>query len=202
MQFVVKDLGLCDYDKALLSQKNTRNQLIKNLGKNTLFLLEHNHTYTLGKNGNPNNILNKNCELFETDRGGDVTYHGPGQLVGYPIIDLKTMGLGIRYYVSNIEQVLIHVLYDYGINASIKPGLTGVWIEDRKIASIGIRVSRWITTHGFALNVNTDMNYFSNIISCGIENVYMTSMEKELGKKISMNDIKQSTINHFNDIFQ
>ena len=202
MQFVVKDLGLCDYDKALLSQKNTRNQLIKNSGKNTLFLLEHNHTYTLGKNGNPNNILNKNCELFETDRGGDVTYHGPGQLVGYPIIDLKTMGLGIRSYVSNIEQVLIHVLYDYGINASIKPGLTGVWIEDRKIASIGIRVSRWITTHGFALNVNTDMNYFSNIISCGIENVYMTSMEKELGKKISMNDIKQSTINHFNDIFQ
>ncbi len=202
MQFVVKDLGLCDYDKALLSQKNTRNQLIKNLGKNTLFLLEHNHTYTLGKNGNPNNILNKNCELFETDRGGDVTYHGPGQLVGYPIIDLKTMGLGIRSYVSNIEQVLMHVLYDYGINASIKPGLTGVWIEDRKIASIGIRVSRWITTHGFALNVNTDMNYFSNIISCGIENVYMTSMEKELGKKISINDIKQSTINHFNDIFQ
>ena len=186
MQFIVKDLGLCDYNEALLSQKNTRNQLIKNSGKNTLFLLEHNHTYTLGKNGNPNNILNKNCELFETDRGGDVTYHGPGQLVGYPIIDLKTMGLGIRSYVSNIEQVLIHVLYDYGINASIKPGLTGVWIEDRKIASIGIRVSRWITTHGFALNVNTDMNYFSNIISCGIENVYMTSMEKELGKKISM----------------
>ena len=202
MQFIVKDLGLCDYNEALLSQKNTRNQLIKNSGKITLFLLEHNHTYTLGKNGNPNNILNKNCELFETDRGGDVTYHGPGQLVGYPIIDLKTMGLGIRSYVSNIEQVLIHVLYDYGINASIKPGLTGVWIEDRKIASIGIRVSRWITTHGFALNVNTDMNYFSNIISCGIENVYMTSMEKELGKKISMNDIKQSTINHFNDIFQ
>ena len=202
MQFIVKDLGLCDYNEALLSQKNTRNQLIKNSGKNTLFLLEHNHTYTLGKNGNPNNILNKNCELFETDRGGDVTYHGPGQLVGYPIIDLKTMGLGIRSYVSNIEQVLMHVLYDYGINASIKPGLTGVWIEDRKIASIGIRVSRWITTHGFELNVNNDMNYFSNIISCGIENVYMTSMEKELGKKISMNDIKQSTINHFNDIFQ
>ena len=202
MQFVVKDLGLCDYDKALLSQKNTRNELIKNSGQNTLFLLEHNHTYTLGKNGNPNNILNQNYKLFQTDRGGDVTYHGPGQLVGYPIIDLKTMGLGIRSYVSNIEKVLIHVLNDYSINASIKPGLTGVWIEDRKIASIGIRVSRWITTHGFALNVNTDMNYFSNIISCGIENVSMTSIEKELGKKISMNDIKQSTINHFNDIFQ
>ena len=202
MQFIVKDLGLCDYNEALLSQKNTRNQLIKNSGKNTLFLLEHNHTYTLGKNGNPNNILNKNCELFETDRGGDVTYHGPGQLVGYPIIDLKTMGLGIRSYVSNIEQVLMHVLYDYGINASIKPGLTGVWIEDRKIASIGIRVSRWITTHGFALNVNTDMNYFSNIISCGIDNVLMTSMEQELGQEIPMDEIKKSTINHFNDIFK
>ena len=202
MQFVVKDLGLCDYNEALLSQENTRSQLIKNSGKNTLFLLEHNHTYTLGKNGNPNNILNKNCELFQTDRGGDVTYHGPGQLVGYPIINLKTMGLGIRSYVSNIEQLLIDVLYDYGINASIKKGLTGVWIEDRKIASIGIRVSQWITTHGFALNVNTDMDYFSNIISCGIDNVSMTSMEKELNKKISISDVKQSTINHFNDIFK
>ena len=202
MEFIVKDLGLCDYNEALLSQENTRSQLIKNSGKNTLFLLEHNHTYTLGKNGNPNNILNKNCELFQTDRGGDVTYHGPGQLVGYPIINLKTMGLGIRSYVSNIEQLLIDVLYDYGINASIKQGLTGVWIEDRKIASIGIRVSQWITTHGFALNVNTDMNYFSNIISCGIDNVSMTSMEKELNKKISISDVKQSTINHFNDIFK
>ena len=202
MELIVKDLGLCDYNEALLSQENTRSQLIKNSGKNTLFLLEHNHTYTLGKNGNPNNILNKNCELFQTDRGGDVTYHGPGQLVGYPIINLKTMGLGIRSYVSNIEQLLIDVLYDYGINASIKKGLTGVWIEDRKIASIGIRVSQWITTHGFALNVNTDMNYFSNIISCGIDNVSMTSMEKELNKKISISDVKQSTINHFNDIFK
>lgn len=202
MEFIVKDLGLCDYNEALLSQENTRSQLIKNSGKNTLFLLEHNHTYTLGKNGNSNNILNKNCELFQTDRGGDVTYHGPGQLVGYPIINLKTMGLGIRSYVSNIEQLLIDVLYDYGINASIKKGLTGVWIEDRKIASIGIRVSQWITTHGFALNVNTDMNYFSNIISCGIDNVSMTSMEKELNKKISISDVKQSTISHFNDIFK
>ena len=202
MEFIVKDLGLCDYNEALLSQDNTRSQLIKKSGKNTLFLLEHNHTYTLGKNGNPNNILNKNCELFQTDRGGDVTYHGPGQLVGYPIINLKTMGLGIRSYVSNIEQLLIDVLYDYGINASIKKGLTGVWIEDRKIASIGIRVSQWITTHGFALNVNTDMDYFSNIISCGIDNVSMTSMEKELNKKISISDVKQSTINHFNDIFK
>ncbi|MEC7822411.1 MAG: lipoyl(octanoyl) transferase LipB [Candidatus Neomarinimicrobiota bacterium] len=202
MQFIVKDLGLCDYSEALLNQENTRTQLIDKTGINTLFLLEHNHAYTLGKNGNPNNIINKNCELFQTDRGGDVTYHGPGQLVGYPIINLKKMGLGIRSYVSNIETLLIHVLYDYGIHASTRQGLTGVWIENRKIASIGIRVSQWITTHGFALNVNTDMDYFSNIISCGIDNVSMTSMEKELNKKICMKEIKESTISHFNDIFK
>ena len=131
-----------------------------------------------------------------------MTYHGPGQLVGYPIIDLRKMRLGVRLYVSSIEKLLIKVLYDYDINASTRKGLTGVWVDDRKIASIGIRVSRWVTTHGFALNVNTDMNYFSNIISCGIDNVLMTSMEQELGQEIPMDEIKKSTINHFNDIFK
>lgn len=202
MEFIVKDLGLCDYKNALLNQENTRTALINNQGKDTLFLLEHHHTYTLGKNANRNNIINQNCDLFETDRGGDVTYHGPGQLVGYPIIDLRKMRLGVRLYVSSIEKLLIKVLYDYDINASTRKGLTGVWVDDRKIASIGIRVSRWVTTHGFALNVNTDMNYFSNIISCGIDNVLMTSMEQELGQEIPMDEIKKSTINHFNDIFK
>jgi len=202
MDFVVKDLGVCDYNKALLNQKNTKTDLINNLGKDTLFLLEHNHTYTLGKNANPNNILNQNCELFQTDRGGDVTYHGPGQLVGYPIIHLKKMGLGIKSYVSKIEILLIHILNDYDIVASTREGLTGVWVNDRKIASIGIRVSQWVTTHGFSLNVNTDMSYFSNIISCGIDNIAMTSMEQELKRKISMDDIKQSTVVHFNQLFK
>ena len=202
MDLVVKDLGLCDYKKALLNQKNTKTDLINNLGKDTLFLLEHDHTYTLGKNANPNNILNQNCELFQTDRGGDVTYHGPGQLVGYPIIHLKKMGLGIKSYVSKVEILLIRVLNDYNIIASTKEGLTGVWVDDRKIASIGIRVSQWVTTHGFSLNVNTDMSYFSNIISCGIDNIAMTSMEQELKRKISMDDIKQSTVVHFNQLFK
>ena len=202
MDFVVKDLGVCDYNKALLNQKNTKTDLINNLGKDTLFLLEHDHTYTLGKNANPNNILNQNCELFQTDRGGDVTYHGPGQLVGYPIIHLKKMGLGIKSYVSKVEILLIRVLNDYNIIASTKEGLTGVWVDDRKIASIGIRVSQWVTTHGFSLNVNTDMSYFSNIISCGIDNVAMTSMEQELEGKISMDDVKESTIVHFNQLFK
>lgn len=202
MDFVVKDLGLCDYNKALLNQNNTKTDLVNNSGKDTLFLLEHNHTYTLGKNANPNNVLSQNCELFQTDRGGDVTYHGPGQLVGYPIIHLKKMGLGIKSYVSKIEILLIRILNDYNIVASTKEGLTGVWVDDRKIASIGIRVSQWVTTHGFSLNVNTDMSYFSNIISCGIDNISMTSIEQELGRKISMNDVKQSTIVHFNQLFK
>ena len=156
----------------------------------------------MGKNANPSNILNKNCKLFQTDRGGDVTYHGPGQLVGYPIIHLKKMGLGIKSYVSKIEILLIRILNDYDIVASTREGLTGVWVNDRKIASIGIRVSQWVTTHGFSLNINTDMSYFSNIISCGIDNISMTSMEQELGRKISMDDIKQSTIVHFNQLFK
>ena len=202
MDFLVKDLGLCDYNKALLNQNNTKTDLVNNSGKDTLFLLEHNHTYTLGKNVNPNNVLSQNCELFQTDRGGDVTYHGPGQLVGYPIIHLKKMGLGIKSYVSKIEILLIRILNDYNIVASTKEGLTGVWVDDRKIASIGIRVSQWVTTHGFSLNVNTDMSYFSNIISCGIDNVAMTSMEQELEGKISIDDVKESTIVHFNQLFK
>ena len=202
MDFVVKDLGLCDYNKALLNQNNTKTDLVNNSGKDTLFLLEHNHTYTFCKNANPKNVLSQNCELFQTDRGGDVTYHGPGQLVGYPIIHLKKMGLGIKSYVSKIEILLIRILNDYNIVASTKEGLTGVWVDDRKIASIGIRVSQWVTTHGFSLNVNTDMSYFSNIISCGIDNVAMTSMEQELEGKLSMNDVKESTIVHFNQLFK
>jgi lipoyl(octanoyl) transferase len=112
------------------------------------------------------------------------------------------MGLGIKSYVSKIEILLIRILNDYDIVASTRGGLTGVWVNDRKIASIGIRVSQWVTTHGFSLNINTDMSYFSNIISCGIDNISMTSMEQELGRKISMDDIKQSTIVHFNQLFK
>ena len=148
------------------------------------------------------NILKDNCKIVQTDRGGDVTYHGPGQLVGYPIIDLKKVGLGIKSYVKNIESLLIATLHDYAIDAHTKEGKPGVWVHNKKIGSIGIRVSHGVTTHGFSLNVNTDMNYFSNIISCGIDDVLMTSMEKELGTKFFMNDIKQSIILHFNQLFK
>ena len=202
MNIAVKDLGICNYNIALSTQEITREKLIQNSGVNTLFLVEHDHIYTLGKHANPKNILNNNCEIIQTDRGGDVTYHGPGQLVGYPIIDLKKMKLGVKSYVKNIELLLIATLHDYKIDAHIKEGNPGVWVNNKKIGSIGIRVSRGITTHGFSLNVNTDMKYFSNIISCGIDDVLMTSMEKELGTNFFMNDIKQSIILHFNQLFK
>tara|TARA_X000000368_G_scaffold61973_1_gene43784 strand:- start:3781 stop:4395 length:615 start_codon:yes stop_codon:yes gene_type:complete len=201
MDITVKDLGICNYNIALSKQEITRENLIKKSGKDTLILLEHNHIYTLGKNANRDNILDNNCEIIQTDRGGDVTYHGPGQLVGYPIIDLKRIGLGIKSYVNHLESLLIAVLNEYNIDAHIKKGKPGVWIGDRKIGSIGIRVSHGVTTHGFSLNVNTDMNYFSNIISCGIDDVLMTSMEKELGREFFIDDIKQSIILHFNRLF-
>ena len=202
MHIAVKDLGTCNYNKALSTQEITREKLIQNSGVNTLFLVEHDHIYTLGKHANPKNILNDSCEIIQTDRGGDVTYHGPGQLVGYPIIDLKKMKLGVKSYVKKIESLLIATLHDYKIDAHINEGQPGVWVNNKKIGSIGIRVSRGITTHGFSLNVNTDMKYFSNIISCGIDDVLMTSMEKELGTDFFMNDINQSIILHFNQLFK
>ena len=201
MDIAVKDLGVCNYNIALSKQEITRENLIKKSGQDTLILVEHDHIYTLGKNANRDNILNNSCEIIQTDRGGDVTYHGPGQLVGYPIIDLKRVGLGVKSYVNHLESLLIAVLNEYNIDAHIRKGKPGVWVDDRKIGSIGIRVSRGVTTHGFSINVNTDMNYFSNIISCGIDDVLMTSMEKELGREFFIDDIKQSIILHFNRLF-
>ena len=202
MEITVKDLGVSNYSTTLSKQELTRKQLIQNKGENTLFLVEHDHIYTLGKNANPKNILKDDCEIIQTDRGGDVTYHGPGQLVGYPIIDLRKTGMGVKSYVKNIEALLIATLDDYSINAHTKDDQPGVWIQDKKIGSIGIHVSHGVTTHGFSLNVNTDMNYFSNIISCGIDDVLMTSMETELGTNFFMNHIKQSIIKHFNQLFR
>ena len=201
MDIAVKDLGVCNYNIALSKQEITRENLIKKSGQDTLILVEHDHIYTLGKNANRDNILNNSCEIIQTDRGGDVTYHGPGQLVGYPIIDLKRVGLGVKSYVNHLESLLIAVLNEYNIDAHIRKGKPGVWVDDRKIGSIGIRVSRGVTTHGFSINVNTDMNYFSNIISCGIDDILMTSMEKELGREFFIDDIKQSIILHFNRLF-
>ena len=198
----IQDLKRKNYLDTLQIQESLRNQVLKNDCNNFLIIVEHNHVYTLGKNANSNNVLNRICEIIPTQRGGDVTYHGPGQLVAYPIINLKKRKIGVKSYVAMIEKLISNILFDYGLKPHVPIKETGVWIDDRKIASIGIQVSRGVTMHGLAINVNTDLTYFDNIISCGIEGVKMTSMDKELGKKIRMNDIKKSLITHFNQIFK
>ncbi len=201
MLIQIQDLKRKNFLDTLRMQERLRNRVLKNRSDNYLILVEHDHVYTLGKNADSNNILNNSCEIIQTQRGGDVTYHGPGQLVAYPIINLKQRKIGVKKYISMIEKLISNILIDYGLEPQIPIKDTGVWIEDQKIASIGIHVTRGVTLHGLAINVNTDLSYFDNIISCGIKGVKMTSMDKELGKKIRMNDIKKSLITHFNRIF-
>ena len=198
----IQDLKRKNYLDTLQIQESLRNQVLKNNSNNFLIIVEHDHVYTLGKKANSSNVLNRICEIIPTQRGGDVTYHGPGQLVAYPIINLKKRKIGVKSYVAMIEKLISNILFDYGLKPHVPIKETGVWIDDRKIASIGINVSRGVTMHGLAINVSTDLSYFDNIISCGIEGVKMTSMDKELGKKIRMNDIKKSLITHFNQIFK
>ena len=197
----VQDLKRKNYQDTLKIQESLREQVISNPSHEYLILVEHEHVYTLGKNANSSNILNKACDIIQTDRGGDVTYHGPGQLVVYPIINLKKRKIGVKSYVKMIEQLISKTLMYYGLETHVPIKETGVWVEDKKIASIGIHVSRGVTMHGLAININTDLSYFDNIISCGIEGVKMTTIDKELGKKIAMNDIKKQLISNFNKIF-
>ena len=201
MLIQVQDLKRKNFLDTLQIQESLRNKVLKNNTDNYLILVEHDHVYTLGKNANSNNILNSTCEIIQTQRGGDVTYHGPGQLVAYPIINLKKKKIGVKNYISMIEKLISNILIDYNLEPQILKEETGVWVQNKKIASIGIHVTRGVTMHGLAINVNTDLSYFDNIISCGIQGVKMTSLDKELGKKIRMNDIKKSLITHFNQIF-
>lgn len=179
-----------------------------------LLLCEHPPVYTLGKSGHMENILisEKEMELqgiefFKTNRGGDITFHGPQQLVGYPVLDLEKFYTDIGRYLRALEEVIILTLAEYGIVGQRSKGETGVWIEpdiagrERKICAMGVRCSRWITMHGFALNVNTDLNYFDNIIPCGIENKQVTSIEKELGRKVDMAEVKEKIQHNFEQVF-
>lgn len=197
----IQDLKRKNYKDTLKIQERLRKQVLINSYKESLILVEHDHVYTLGKNANSSNILNEVCEVIKTERGGDVTYHGPGQLVAYPIIDLKKRQIGVKTYVQQIEQLISKTLEEYGLSTHVPRQETGVWVNDRKIASIGIHISKGVTMHGLAINVNTNLSYFDNIISCGIDGVKMTSLYKELGKKIPMNDIKKQLVNNFKQIF-
>ncbi|MGH9455345.1 MAG: lipoyl(octanoyl) transferase LipB, partial [Terriglobia bacterium] len=173
-----------------------------------LILLEHPHVLTLGRNARQENLLvsrdwlNKaGIGLFETDRGGDITYHGPGQLVGYPIFDLTGHRRDIAWYMRSVEEALIRLADDYGVEATRTKGATGAWVGNEKLAAMGVHVSRWVTSHGFALNVNTDLRYFGWIVPCGITDKGVTSLEKLLGHKVQMEEVRERVIEHFGAVF-
>jgi len=173
-----------------------------------LLLTEHYPVYTIGKGGTEAHLLVPSAELnrqgvevFNTDRGGDITYHGPGQLVGYPILDLSRHYRDVHRYLRDLEEVLLRALADFGIAAGRNPGLTGVWVRQEKIAAIGVKVSRWITMHGFALNVHTDLGYFGKIIPCGIVNKGVTSMARVLGHPIDLPTVAERVVHHFGEVF-
>ena len=181
---------------------------------NYLLFCEHPHVFTLGKSGKENNLLvnedflrQKGAEFYKIDRGGDITYHGPGQIVGYPIFDLEAFGLGIKQYVYNLEEAIIQTLDHYSIKGERLHGATGVWLDTRrsgkarKICAIGVKVSRAVTMHGFAFNINTDLDYYSFINPCGYTDKGVTSLKKELGKEIEMTEVKQLLLKSFLEVF-
>ncbi|MEK6553486.1 MAG: lipoyl(octanoyl) transferase LipB [Bacteroidota bacterium] len=202
------DLGMIDYNQAWDLQKEIFDLRHRNEINDTLFLLEHPHTYTLGKVAEKENLISTSEQLqelgisvYEIDRGGDITYHGPGQIVGYPIINLSDWKEDTHEYLRALEEVIIKTCSDYGLNTNRNPKYTGVWLGERKIAAIGIKVSRWITMHGFAFNVNTDLAYFGGIIPCGIRDKDVTSLQRELGKEIEIDEVKEKLIKNFQNVF-
>jgi len=207
-KLVYCDLGLIDYKDAWDIQKSIHQLRLENKFDDVLLLLEHPHTYTLGKTADKENLvgdkkyLDENkISVYDIDRGGDITYHGPGQIVGYPIINLTNWQQDTHKYLRAIEEVIIKVCAEYDLDGSRVDKYTGVWLDDRKICAIGIKVSRWITMHGFAFNVNTDLKLFSGIIPCGITDKDVTSLNRELKKEISLNEVKEKIIHHFDVVF-
>ncbi len=197
MSLDIIDLGHCSYKVSLEQQTNTHEKVLNQELTNSIIFVEHEHVYTLGKNADQGNILTnypKDVEIYNIDRGGDVTYHGPGQLVGYPIINIKKLDMSIGRYVHTLENILINILKEFDISAQIRDKLIGVWVGDKKIGAIGVRVKNGVTMHGFALNVNTNLSYYDGIIPCGIENCKVTSMEQLLNKNIELNLVKDIII--------
>ncbi|HDP68195.1 MAG TPA: lipoyl(octanoyl) transferase LipB [Candidatus Marinimicrobia bacterium] len=203
----ILDLGLCPYGKAWDIQKKHHAKRIAGEIHDTLILVEHPHVYTLGKNANAGHLIagqdylkRRGIEIYNVDRGGDITYHGPGQLVGYPIFNLKNHKESIGWYVHTVEQVLIELLAMYQITAQRVNKLTGVWVGNRKIAALGMRVSRWVTMHGFALNVSTDLSLYDGIIPCGITSKGVTRI-LDLNPGITMDQVKRDVAGKFTELF-
>ena len=208
-----------DYQSQLLQKivdvkiQNRRNDL-QETTKNHFLFVEHPHVYTLGKSGDLSNLLltenqlkEKNATFYKINRGGDITYHGPGQIVGYPILDLENFFTDIHKYLRLLEETIILTIAEYGLKGIRSAGETGVWLDvgtpfARKICAMGIRSSRWVTMHGFALNANVNLGYFDHIIPCGIRGKAVTSMEVELGKKVDTEEVKQKILKHFKTLFE
>lgn len=222
IQFI--DWGLLDYQEAwerqekvfsktLAIKQDNRTNNLENPTPNYLIFTEHPHVYTLGKSGHEEYLLldeeglkEKDAKFYKINRGGDITYHGPGQIVGYPILDLDNFFTDIHLYLRTLEEAIILTLADYGIHSGRYEGFTGVWLDAdnnkaRKICAMGVRASRWVTMHGFAFNVNANLNYFGNIIPCGIDDKDVTSMERELGRKLDMEEVKEKLKNHIVKLF-
>ena len=221
----LRNLGLVDYKAAWDYQENLFEQIVsikqENKKRNTrlakpnyLIFCEHPHVYTIGKSGKESNLLineealkSRGAALYKINRGGDITYHGPGQLVGYPILDLDNFNLSIKNYIYKLEEAMIRSLNTFGINSTRIDGATGVWLDAkhplkaRKIGAIGVRISQMVSMHGFALNVNTDLSYFNNIIPCGIQGKSVTSLQNELGRQIAMNEVHNIVLKEFEEVF-
>ncbi len=220
------DLGLKDYEETwdfqeslfqniLQLKSNNRKDDLEQDTPNYLLFVEHSHVYTLGKSGHIENLLISeeklkaiNAKFYKINRGGDITYHGPGQIVGYPILDLENFFTDIHKYLRFLEEMIILTLAEYGLKAERSKGETGVWLDvgtpfARKICALGVRASRWVTMHGFALNVNTDLGYFDNMIPCGIKGKAVTSLNVELGKvEVPMEEVKEKLLKHFLVLFE
>lgn len=201
--------GLLDYKTAWDWQRDLHQQRVAGVIEDTLILTEHPHTYTIGKAGGEEHLIaeedtlkREGITVFRIDRGGDITYHGPGQIVGYPILDLHNYYLDVHRFLRDLEEVIIQTLAEYGVRGGRVSGLTGVWVDGAKIAAIGVKVSRWVTMHGFAFNVNTDLNYFGNIIPCGISDKPVTSMEKLLGGKLNFDKVQNLIWHKFEEVFE
>ena len=203
-KILIQDLGFKKYKSVLSLQKKLQKQRIAGNTQDTLILVEHEPVYTLGKNANKHHLLqsrDKSVEVHKIERGGDVTFHGPGQLVGYPILDLRNYKKSVSWYMRTLEELTIRVLKEFDIKGSRIKGLTGVWVENKKIAAQGVRISRWVTMHGFSINVCPQLSYYDGIIPCGIFDYDVTSMEECLNKKLSVKKIKNSVAEIFLELF-
>ena len=203
-QILVQNIGRKSYKAVWDLQKEMQQQRIKGDIEDTLILVEHDPVYTLGKNANDDHLLqsrDQSVDVFNIERGGDITFHGPGQLVVYPILDLSNYKKSVSWYMRTLEQVLIDTLIEFKIIAQRNDGLTGVWVGDEKIAALGVRISRWVTMHGFALNVNPDLSFYDGIIPCGIFDHGVTSMEQLLGETQNNDNVKNMVIEKFNKYF-